>query len=223
MLERTVVVGPFQCNCRIWVCPRTGRAVISDPGDEPSKILEAWRELSAECQAKGIPHPRVDALFHTHAHLDHIGGTRGVWEALALEDPSSTPSILLHKDDEFLYRILKKQGELFGFEYDEPLDLTRFLTDGETLHVGELSFEIRHTPGHSPGSICLAGSGKALTGDTLFRGSVGRTDLWGADGDTMFRSIRERILTLPEETVVCPGHGPDSTVEREKRKNPFLA
>src|SRR5277367_4106572 len=220
MLERTVVVGPFQCNCRLLACPKTGEAVLVDPGDEPERILKA---LEGERLPSGA-RIQVKHLFHTHGHLDHIAATKKVHESLA-----SPPGIWLHRDDEPLYQQLKMQGGLFGLKYDDPLPVDSYFEDAQELKVGELKFTILHTPGHSPGSVCLrlhedsaAGVSESLySGDTLFAGSVGRTDLWGADGDLMFKNIRERLLVLDGDTRVCPGHGPDSSIGREKSGNPF--
>jgi hydroxyacylglutathione hydrolase len=222
MIEKTWVVGPFQCNCRLIACPKTGEAALVDPGDEPAKIL---KELAGAKTPTGAPIV-VKHLFHTHGHLDHIGGTRGVHQGLG-----SNPAIWLHRGDEPLYKQLRMQGQLFGLAFDEPLPIEKFLEHEQELQVGELKLTVIHTPGHSPGSVCLrlhedssARSKESLySGDTLFAGSVGRTDLWGADEGLMFRNIRERILTLDGDTRVCPGHGPDSTVGIEKAENPFLS
>lgn len=222
MIERTLVVGPFQCNCRLIACPQTGRAVLIDPGDEPDRINQ-WVAAEAAQFERAHARPMVlTSLLHTHAHLDHIGGTRGVREATP-----SAPRIALHAGDAELYRRLVFQGEMFGINYEEPLPVEHWIEDGESITVGELTLEVRHIPGHSPGSVALylergAPLPRVYTGDTLFRESVGRTDLWGADTDTMFRSIRERLLTLDDDTHVCPGHGPDSSVGHERRQNPFL-
>lgn len=221
MLEKKVVVGPFQCNCRLLACPRTGEAILVDPGDEASKILKVLEETL-------LPNgKRIDVkyLLHTHGHLDHIGATRDV----KLKSPRG-PKIALHRADEELYLQLKMQGSLFGLSYLDPLPVDHYLEDGEDLRVGDLKFSLIHTPGHSPGSMCirvhedsaLGVKETLLTGDTLFQGSVGRTDLWGANQDQMFQSIHERILVLDEDTRVCPGHGPDSLIGVEKRQNPFL-
>jgi glyoxylase-like metal-dependent hydrolase (beta-lactamase superfamily II) len=173
----------------------------------------------------------VRALFHTHAHLDHIGATRAVCEALVAEQPESPPQIFLHADDRPLYDQLKMQGELFGLQYDAPRPPDRTYAHEERLKVGELKVSIIHTPGHSPGSVSLrlhedstmGAVETVFSGDTLFQGSVGRTDLWGANQEQMFRSIRERLLTLDGDTRVCPGHGADTSIGIEKRSNPFLA
>jgi hydroxyacylglutathione hydrolase len=221
-----VVVGPFQCNCRILVCPKTHGVALIDPGDDAPKILARLREL----RARDYPRLQVRALFHTHAHLDHIGATRALKEALSREQPETPPQIFLHADDRPLYDQLKMQGSLFGLEYDDPLPPDRTYAHEERLRVGELKFSIIHTPGHSPGSVSLrlhedsafGISETVFSGDTLFQGSVGRTDLWGANQEQMLSSIRERLLTLDGDTHVCPGHGPDTRIGVEKRSNPFL-
>ncbi len=216
--EKRLIVGPFQCNCRLIVCPETREAALIDPGDEAPRLLA---ELARD------PSLKVKYLFHTHGHLDHVGATRAVKEGLA----AAAPQIALHQGDEELYRALKMQGALFGFEYEDPLAIDLYLENEQTLAVGKLKLSVIHTPGHSPGSVSLRlhedtalGVAESIySGDTLFQGSVGRTDLWGADQDQMFRSIRTRLLTLDGDSRVCPGHGPDSTIGVEKRTNPFLS
>lgn len=220
-LDRTLVVGAFQCNCRILACPRTGEALVIDPGDEASKILKALREGSLP----GVGPLKVKYLLQTHGHLDHIGATREVREA----HPGAR--IGLHRGDEELYAKLKMQGALFGItHYQDPLPIDHYLEDGDQLKVGDLKLSFIHTPGHSPGSVCvrlhedsaLGVPETVFSGDTLFQGSVGRTDLWGGDADLMFKNIRQRILTLDEDTRVCPGHGPETRIGIEKHENPFL-
>lgn len=233
LLDRCVPVGPFQCNCRLLACPKSGEAVVIDPGDEPEKLLKLLR--GARVGPSG-PLIRVKYLFHTHGHLDHIGAARPVREALAEDGAKSNPAvtaprIALHRDDEELYLALRRQAALFKMShYLDPLPVDHYFQDEEEIRVGELRFTILHTPGHSPGSVCLRlhensaiGVREALfSGDTLFQGSVGRTDLWGGDSDLMFRSIRQRLLVLDDETRVCPGHGPETRIGIEKRENPFL-
>jgi hydroxyacylglutathione hydrolase len=226
MIEKTIVVGPFQCNCRILACPNTGDAVLVDPGDEADKIIRAVEQQKTPSGAK----IRVKHLFHTHGHLDHIAGSKGVHEKLAARDPSAAPELWIHKDDEPLYQQLKMQAGLFGLSYGDPRPIDKYFEDQQELKVGDLKFTVLHTAGHSPGSVCLrlhedsqAHIKESLySGDTLFAGSVGRTDLWGANGDLMFKNIKTRLLTLDGDTRVCPGHGPDSTIGLEKRENPFL-
>jgi glyoxylase-like metal-dependent hydrolase (beta-lactamase superfamily II) len=140
------------------------------------------------------------------------------------------PLIALHRGDEPLYLNLKSQGQMFGIQFEEPLPIDHYLEDGEELRVGDLKFSILHTPGHSPGSVCIRlhqdsalGIPEAvLSGDTLFQNSVGRTDLWGSSQDVMFKSIFDRILKLDDDTRVCPGHGADTRIGIEKQSNPFL-
>ena len=222
MLEKNFVVGPFQCNCRLLACPRTGEAALIDAGDEAQVILDGLKGLTTPT---GAP-LKVKYLLHTHGHLDHIGATRAVYEALS----DTHPKIALHKGDQPLYANLKMQGQLFGFTYDDPLPVQHYLEDEELINIGDLKFSVLHTPGHSPGSVCFRLHSDSQTqipeivysGDTLFQGSVGRTDLWGGDQDLMFKSIRQRLLTLDGDTRVCPGHGADSTIKEEKMENPFL-
>ena len=224
MLERTVVVGSFQCNCKILACPKTGDAVVIDPGDEPERILKALTGLKTPTGADVT----VKHLFHTHAHLDHVGGTRGVKSSFS---PVESPKIHLHRDDEPLYQALKVQGQMFGMNFEDPLPVDAYFSHGQELEVGTLKFQIVHTPGHSPGSVCLRLKEDSthhipemvLSGDTLFQGSIGRSDLWGGNHAQLIKSIKERILTLDGDIRVCPGHGPDTRVGVEKRSNPYLS
>jgi glyoxylase-like metal-dependent hydrolase (beta-lactamase superfamily II) len=221
LYERKFVVGPFQCNCRLLACLTTGEAVLVDAGDEAGKILKGLQGVEV---APGVP-LQLKYLFHTHGHLDHIAATREV-----KKETGGTAKIALHKEDEPLYANLKMQGQMFGIRYDDPAPVDLYFEHEQTLKVGKLKFTIVHTPGHSPGSVCIrlhedsqAGSKETLfSGDTLFQGSVGRTDLWGANQEQMFKNIKTRILTLDEDIRVCPGHGPDTRVGVEKRSNPFL-
>jgi hydroxyacylglutathione hydrolase len=234
MIDQTLVVGSFQCNCRILACPITGHAAVVDPGDEAGRIIQTLSKLTTP---DGLP-LQVKYLLHTHAHLDHIGGTRGVAEHVRQQDllsavasPQKPALIALHQGDEFIYQMLQKQGQLFGLTYEEPLPVDHYLEEGEEISIGHLKLSVIHTPGHSPGGVCLRlhedsalGARETLfSGDTLFQGSVGRTDLWGADQELMFKSIKNRIFTLNEDTRVCPGHGPETSVGIEKRENPFFS
>jgi hydroxyacylglutathione hydrolase len=208
-----LVVGPFQCNCSILVCEKTKEAVVIDAGDEFDRIESALKKLDV----------KVKYSIHTHAHLDHIGAAGD----LKKYDPKI--QIALHKDDEDLYLMLQKQGELFGIEYQPPPPLDKRLVDEETLQIGENTLKVIHTPGHSPGGICLHFNEGVLgdepvifSGDTLFQQSIGRTDLWGADHRQLIKSIKQRLFTLPEDTLVLPGHGGTTRIGLEKRENPFL-
>lgn len=213
MLVKTFPVGAFQCNCTILGDEETGDAIVIDPGDEADRILQ-------ELKAKNF---KVKYIIHTHAHLDHIGATRKIKEATG-------GTIGLHKDDLFLYENIQMQGELLGMRLDpvvKPID--HYLVHGDELEWGKNSqVKVLHTPGHTPGSLSfhvpkLVGDKDFIfTGDTLFLGSIGRTDLWGGDYDQLIDSIKTRLLPCSDDAIVVAGHGPNSTIGQEKRMNPFL-
>lgn len=208
MIQHLIVVGPLQCNCIILGCETTKEAILIDPGDEAGKIVEWVNEASL----------KVTYLFHTHAHFDHIGATAEVQKKLA-------GTICLHKDDNMIYENLPRQGQMFGMSFDKPTPVQKFLEDEEILSFGNYRIQVLHTPGHSPGGVCfklLDDSGSLFSGDTLFRESVGRTDLWGGDTGLLIKSIKNRILTYDGDTAVFPGHGPSTTIAHESRNNPFL-
>ena len=196
MIEKTLVVGPFQCNCRILVCQTTGDALVVDPGDDASNILTSLKEIKTP---SGLA-ISVKYLLHTHGHLDHIAATREVKEARSADAPKT----VLHRADDELYMKLRMQSQLFQLDYGDPAPIDHYVEDGEELRIGKMRISIIHTPGHSPGSICfrvhedLAEETQETlySGDTLFRESVGRTDLWGGNQTQMFKSIRNRILIL---------------------------
>jgi hydroxyacylglutathione hydrolase len=207
-LVRTVPVGPLQCNCSIVADPDAGVAVIIDPGDEPEKIL----------QALAVTKCRAVALLHTHGHFDHIGGTAEVKRRTGA-------AIRIHDADRPLYDALPDQAGFFGLSAEAPLPPDGGFADGESIAVGRYSLSVIHTPGHSPGSTCffLEGDPAILfSGDTLFRRSIGRTDLWGGDTPTILASIREKLYALGPDTRVVCGHGPDTTIGEERRANPFV-
>ena len=217
MLQKGVVVGPFHMNCWIIACPETGLGAMIDPGDDVEDILAAVKGLKTQ---SGAPID-VRYLIHTHAHLDHIGATREIREHF----PNA--KILLHQDDEPLWQQLKSQGEMFGFNFKDPLPVDQLVSGGEKIALGTLTLQTIHTPGHSPGGLCVlvseaGGTPRLFSGDTLFQGSVGRTDLWGGNMDVLAQSIREKLFVLPEDTRVFPGHGPETRIGIEKRQNPFV-
>lgn len=208
MIFEHLVVGPFQCNCFILGCAETRQALVVDPGD-------ALETIAGRLAAHGLT---VTTIVATHAHLDHVGAMSGLGEA------TGAPTCL-HPEDRFLYEHLGMQASLFGLLTPPSGPVTRWLKDGDTLTWGRRRAEVIHTPGHTPGSVCFWVEDRALlfTGDTLFKGSVGRTDLWGGDHPTLMRSIRERLLTLPADARVLPGHGPGTSLGREADGNPFIA
>lgn len=209
MIHRLLPVGPLQCNCSIIACETTREAIVIDPGDEPERIL-------AELRSQGV---NVKYLVHTHAHFDHVGGTSGVRRQCGAP-------VCLHEGDRQLYENVPLQGKMFGVPVIEPPPVEKWLEDEETLSFGNYSLQTLHTPGHSPGSVCFKvwGNGEQalFSGDTLFQGSIGRTDLWGGSLEELLASVRDRILPLDGDTPVFPGHGPATRLGDEKLHNPFL-
>lgn len=205
-------VGPIQANCVLLGDTAAGEIVVIDPGDEGERIAEKVR-------ASGL---RPSMILHTHGHLDHVGGTAELWHVLGDELP-----IGLHPDEISLYNNAPMQGQMFGLEVETPPEPKLWLEHGLKLSVGLLELEVRHTPGHSPGGVCFVVSGAdeplAIVGDVLFAGSIGRTDLMGGSFPVLERSIREQLYTLPDDTRVVCGHGPDTTIGREKANNPFVS
>ena len=202
----TFPVGPLGCNCSIVI--DGGEAVVIDPGGDFDKITGRLDELGAT----------VRAIVHTHTHIDHVGAT-----APLARHAGVTPQI--HEADRFLYDMLPIQAALVGVVEPERCELRGDLDDERTIRVGAFEIAVLHTPGHTPGSVTFVVEGSeaiAFTGDTLFRGSIGRTDLWGGDGGLILRSLKERLMRLDDATRVIPGHGPGSTIAHERGHNPFL-
>jgi glyoxylase-like metal-dependent hydrolase (beta-lactamase superfamily II) len=201
----TLTNGVFAENCHILVDRDAGEAVIVDPGEEADLFL---RRVATERVS-------LKAVWLTHAHVDHILGVAPVVEATGVP-------VYLHPADRPWYDALPEQAERFGLSASAPPPPGMELADGVNVTLGGLSFEVRHVPGHTPGHVAFVGHGAAVVGDALFAGSIGRTDLPGGDTETLLSSIRGKLLTLPDETVVYPGHGPPTTIGRERRTNPFL-
>jgi glyoxylase-like metal-dependent hydrolase (beta-lactamase superfamily II) len=216
IIHEILPVGMLQCNCSIIGDPETHEALVVDPGDESARILEllALHALT------------VKAIVSTHAHIDHVGGLRKMQQA------TGAP-VLMHGDDLELYRHLDVQAAWLGMRTPDPASIDKFLREGDTLRWGRLEASVLHTPVHTPGSISLylapekekkagAAEGKLLAGDTLFAGSIGRTDLPGGSLEKILRSIHQKLLVLPDDTIVYPGHGAVTTVGEERAANPFL-
>lgn len=197
--------GQFAENCYLIGDRATRRAVIIDPGEEPRLFL-------AELDTRGWS---LQSIWLTHAHLDHIMGVGAVKAATGVP-------IHLHPADRALYDSLPRQGEWMGVPLEPPPPPDAELVEGETLHLGAHEFLVRQTPGHSPGSVSFITPGLVLSGDVLFNGSIGRTDLPGGDFPTLMQSIHSVLLALPDSTVVYSGHGPETTVGVERMTNPFL-
>jgi glyoxylase-like metal-dependent hydrolase (beta-lactamase superfamily II) len=202
-------VGQLGCNCSIVGDPNTREAVVVDPGDEPDRILEALA-------GSGF---RPVALVHTHAHFDHVGCS-------ALLKRITGAPILMHEGDRPLYQNLDEQAKAFGLTLDKPGIIDRLLAHGDRVACGKGELEVLHTPGHTPGSLCFRMAGEdgdvLFSGDTLFRRSIGRTDLWGGSTPQILESIKEQLLTLPGGLRVIPGHGAETTIAEEGRRNPFV-
>ncbi|MCS7207633.1 MAG: MBL fold metallo-hydrolase [Dehalococcoidia bacterium] len=204
MQVRILVVGPFATNCYLVSDEESKEALIIDPGGEAQRIVEEVRRLGLQ--------PRL--MVSTHGHIDHVAAAAAVKEALGVP-------YALHPDDIFYLKSPSGLQHLFP-DYREPPNPDHPLKGGDTLTFGACSLLVLETPGHTPGSICLYGQGAVFTGDTLFQGSVGRTDFPGGSHARLISSIFTKLLVLPDTTVVLPGHGPRSTIGNEKRWNPFL-
>lgn len=209
MLEiKTFTLGPAQTNAYLVADSASGAAAVIDPSWDGELIL-------SEARRRGW---RIAHLWYTHAHFDHIGGAAAIADAL-----NPLPLVALHPADHVLWRA-GGGGALFGFDIDPGPEPTIDLLQGQVLQLGEARFEVRYTPGHTPGHCVfyVAESGVCFCGDLIFAGSIGRTDLPGGSYDTLVNSIREQIFSLPDETRLLSGHGPETTVGEEKKDNPFV-
>jgi len=211
ILVETQAVAPFFKNGFLVACEETREAILIDPGDEVPELLAAVRTTGAS----------VKAVLLTHAHLDHITGVGRVKKELGVP-------VWLHADDLFLYDAIVEQGTMFGLRVERQPPVDAYYSPGTPFLFGRYQVDVHHTPGHCPGGVCLA-IGRAdqphrelFVGDTLFEGSIGRTDLPGGDTEVLLRSIKEVLFAYPDDTPVYSGHGAPTTIGREKRTNPFL-
>jgi glyoxylase-like metal-dependent hydrolase (beta-lactamase superfamily II) len=205
----SLTVGPFQSNCHVVACGETGEAVIFDCGDEASRILATVKAMDVT----------VKAVINTHAHLDHVAGLAPVVAELGVP-------VFMHKDEEPIYQAVAQQALMFGLPVPKIVPIQRWLVEGDIVHVGNLKGEVMLMPGHAPGHIIVLfrdeSPPRAVVGDVLFQGSIGRTDLPGGDHAVMMKTL-ERFVPMPDPMIVHCGHGPDTTIGEEKRTNPFLA
>jgi hydroxyacylglutathione hydrolase len=207
MIHEILPVGPLQCNCSVIGDEATREAMVIDPGDDIEDVLALIRKHNLQ----------VKQIVITHAHIDHVGG------AMKLRAATGAP-ILLNQNDYELLKMLDVQASWIGVADPGKVEIDQSLGQADTVTAGSLKAEVLHTPGHTEGSICLYFplEKKLIAGDTLFAGSIGRTDLPGGSFEKIIRSLREQVLALPDETVVVPGHGSLTTIGEERESNPFL-
>ncbi len=200
-----IPVGPFEVNCYIVVNEQNAECFLIDPGDEPQKIIELIESKKLKPQK----------IINTHNHIDHVRHLYQVKEHFKIP-------FFIHEDDLPLLEAMKEQALFFGMDCSPIPEVDGFLNDGDTFEMDSQLVRILHTPGHSPGSISIYFRENVFVGDVLFKESVGRTDLYGGNYKVLMDSIQNKLLTLPDETVVHSGHGPETTIGDEKRRNPFL-
>jgi glyoxylase-like metal-dependent hydrolase (beta-lactamase superfamily II) len=208
MIHEILPVGMLACNCSVLGDEKGGDAVVIDPGDEIDRVQEILTRHNL----------RVRYIIATHAHIDHVGGIEKLKRLTGA-------AVLMHASDLPLYQNLELQAAWLGVQPPQAVEVDQFLKDGDVLKWGRRSLEVLHTPGHSPGSLCLHLPGeerRIFSGDTLFQSSIGRTDLWGGSFDQILGSIKNALLLFPDATPVFPGHGPATTIGEERETNPFL-
>jgi len=225
LIHEILPVGMLQCNCHILGDPRTREAIVIDPGDDADRILQVIERHQL----------KVKAIVVTHTHIDHVIGLRRVHDA-------TRAPVFVHADDLDLYRMLEEQAVWLGWKAPESVKIDEVVAEGDVIRWGSYQAQVLHTPGHTPGSICLYvssdmpvesadpsaerqldnGTPQLFAGDTLFAGSIGRTDLWGGSFPEIIKSLKLKLLDLPDDTVVYPGHGATTTIGEERATNPFL-
>ncbi len=198
-------MGVFQVNSYLLFCEETGESIVVDPGDQPEILIDRYEELGAA----------PSAILNTHGHLDHVAGNARAKERWGVP-------ILMHSDDRFLIDAFDEQATLFGLDLTSPPPPDGELVPGTPFEFGACRLEVLHAPGHSPGHVVLLHEREAISGDVLFAGSIGRTDLPGGDLGTLLRSIDDVLVPAGDDLVVRPGHGPATTVGEERRSNPYL-
>jgi len=205
VIIKSLPVGPIMANCYILGCKDTSAAIVIDPGDDVDKILLVLAEAKL----------KVKYIVDTHGHFDHVGGNRKLKEATGAD-------LLIHADDLPMLNHLQDAAASFGLSSDNSPPPDRLLADGDSISCGSITLQVLHTPGHSPGGISLFTPGSVFVGDTLFAGSIGRTDLPGGNFDVLKTSIHNKLFVLPDDVTVYPGHMGTTTIGQEKRHNPFV-
>jgi len=205
MFIKSLAVGPLEANCFIIADEETKETMIIDPGDEPDRIMEIIKENNL----------KIKYIVCTHAHFDHVGAVADIKDGTGAK-------IVIHKDELEIYDGAKDQAAFWGYELEPLPEPDMFVKEGDKIEVGHLSFEVFHSPGHSSGGLCLYGENVVFTGDTLFAGSVGRTDFYGGDINKLKKSFL-RLMSLPPDTKIFCGHGSSSTIRHEKTSNFFNA
>jgi len=207
IIVETIPVGPLQCNCTILGDLVSRKAIVVDPGGDAEILLERLVELDLQ----------VERIIHTHAHLDHFLASGKMKEATGAK-------LALHREDLFLWDMLEDQCRMFGIPFEPPPPPDQWLENEEEIDLNDIQGKALHTPGHTPGSMCFLFESQKLliAGDTLFQGSIGRTDLWGGDFKKIEKSIQEKLYTLDEETSVITGHGESTSIGHEMRANSFV-
>jgi hydroxyacylglutathione hydrolase len=205
LIIKTLALGPIMANCFIVGCENTKSAVVIDPGDEVTKILMSLADSKLT----------VKYIINTHGHFDHVGANK------RLKDATGAP-ILIHKSDADMLAQVSLSAMAFGMSGENSPPADRTIEEGDKITFGDITLTVLHTPGHSLGGVSLCGGGVVFVGDSLFAGSIGRTDFPGGDYDTLITSIKTKLFPLGDDVVVYSGHGPATTIGREKRFNPFL-
>ena len=201
-----LVVGPIQANCYVLGCERTKEAAVIDPGGDVDKILMTLAKDKLRCVY----------IINTHGHFDHTGDNKRLKEVTGAK-------LVIHRADAPMILDQGSSGSLWGMEVEDSPPPDLYVEERDVITFGDISLQVLHTPGHSPGGISLLSDKMVFVGDTLFAGSIGRTDLPGGDYETLIRSVKEKIFPLGDDVVIYPGHGPKTTVGRERRSNPFFA
>jgi len=206
VILKMLVVGPIQSNCYILGCERTRQAAVIDPGGDVDKILMALAKDNLRCVY----------IINTHGHFDHSGENKRLKEVTGAQ-------LVLHRADAPMVMHQGASGGMWGMKVENSPPPDRYAEEGELISFGDISLKVLHTPGHSGGGISMVTDRMAFVGDTLFAGSIGRTDFPGGDHEVLLRNVREKIFPLGDDVVIYPGHGPKTTVGREKKTNPFFA